>query len=164
MLALLLPAHTILQSTMHADKPWPHNSKPLVTCLKALYSMPEEDLCCLSHYDTAVNRFLVCFAFVSSSSVAKWMHPKRRRPGELYGIARQLNSLQVLEMLDEAQEAKGPIRDHRPLCLNLDDHTRVCRVKKAKGHNFRSLPGVVSHPDGALESWLLRQPTAPVCT
>ena len=58
--------------------------------------------------------------------------------------------VQVLEKLDEAQEATGPIRDHRPLCLNLDDHTRVCHIKKAKGHNFRSLPGVVSHPDGAL--------------
>ncbi|XP_076883403.1 DNA (cytosine-5)-methyltransferase 1-like [Bidens hawaiensis] len=32
--------------------------------------------------------------------------------------------------------------DHRPLELNEDDYTRVCRIPKIKGANFRDLPGV----------------------
>ena len=55
---------------------------------------------------------------------------------------------QVLEMFEAARKATGPVRDHRPLCLNLDDHIRVSSVKKAKGSNFRSLPGVVTNSDG----------------
>ena len=55
---------------------------------------------------------------------------------------------QVLEMFEAARKASGPVRDHRPLCLNLDDHIRVSSVKKAKGSNFRSLPGVVTNSDG----------------
>ena len=52
-------------------------------------------------------------------------------------------------MFEAARKATGPVRDHRPLCLNLDDHIRVSSVKKAKGSNFRSLPGVVTNSDGA---------------
>ncbi|KAL0043430.1 hypothetical protein WJX79_004501 [Trebouxia sp. C0005] len=57
--------------------------------------------------------------------------------------------LEVLRQFEAARHAGGPVRDHRPLCLNLDDHIRVCSVVKGKGNNFRSLPGVVTHEDGA---------------
>lgn len=60
--------------------------------------------------------------------------------------------LQVMEQFQAAREAKGPVRDQRPLCLNLDDHTRVCSIPKAKRANFRQLPGVVTHPDGERHS------------
>lgn len=58
--------------------------------------------------------------------------------------------MQVLRQFEAARHADGPVRDHRPLCLNLDDHIRVCSVVKGKGNNFRSLPGVVTHEDGQL--------------
>jgi len=61
-----------------------------------------------------------------------------------------VGSLQVLRQFEAARHAGGPVRDHRPLCLNLDDHIRVCSVVKGKGNNFRSLPGVVTHEDGQL--------------
>jgi len=63
--------------------------------------------------------------------------------------------LQVLQQFEAARHAEGPVRDHRPLCLNLDDHIRVCSVVKGKGNNFRSLPGVVTHEDG--------EPLFPIC-
>lgn len=56
--------------------------------------------------------------------------------------------MQVIRQLEAAKVAQGPVRDHRPLCLNLDDHIRVCSVVKAKKSNYRSLAGVVSHADG----------------
>ncbi|XP_031090547.1 DNA (cytosine-5)-methyltransferase CMT3-like [Ipomoea triloba] len=34
------------------------------------------------------------------------------------------------------------LHDHRPLQLNDDDYQRVCHIPKAKGANFRDLPGV----------------------
>ena len=61
-----------------------------------------------------------------------------------------VRSVQVLRQFEAAKHAGGPVRDHRPLCLNLDDHIRVCSVVKGKGNNFRSLPGVVTHEDGQL--------------
>ncbi len=61
-----------------------------------------------------------------------------------------VGSVQVLRQFEAAKHAGGPVRDHRPLCLNLDDHIRVCSVVKGKGNNFRSLPGVVTHEDGQL--------------
>lgn len=54
--------------------------------------------------------------------------------------------MQVIGQFEAAKVAKGPVRDHRPLCLNLDDHIRVCSVVKAKACNYRSFPGVVTHP------------------
>jgi len=69
-----------------------------------------------------------------------------------------VGSLQVLRQFEAARHAGGPVRDHRPLCLNLDDHIRVCSVVKGKGNNFRSLPGVVTHEDGQLMS-----PTCCLC-
>ena len=59
-------------------------------------------------------------------------------------------ALQVLQEFEVARRASGPVRDHRPLCLNLDDHMRVCHVVKAKKSNFRCFPGVVTHADGEL--------------
>lgn len=58
----------------------------------------------------------------------------------------------MLKQFEAAREAKGPVRDHRPLCINLDDHTRVCHIQKAKRANFRSLQGVVTHADGKKHS------------
>lgn len=54
--------------------------------------------------------------------------------------------MQVIGQFEAAKVAKGPVRDHRALCLNLDDHMRVCFVVKAKASNYRSFPGVVTHP------------------
>lgn len=53
--------------------------------------------------------------------------------------------MQVIGKFEAAKVAKGPVRDHRPLCLNLDDHMRVCSVVKTKASNYRSFPGVVTH-------------------
>ena len=63
---------------------------------------------------------------------------------------RAVGWVQVLRQFEAARHAGGPVRDHRPLCLNLDDHIRVCSVVKGKGNNFRSLPGVITHEDGQL--------------
>ncbi|KAL3146940.1 hypothetical protein ABBQ38_014910 [Trebouxia sp. C0009 RCD-2024] len=52
---------------------------------------------------------------------------------------------EVIRQFEAAKGAKGPVRDHRALCLNLDDHTRVCSVVKAKASNYRSFPGVITH-------------------
>lgn len=51
----------------------------------------------------------------------------------------------MIRQFEAAKGAKGPVRDHRALCLNLDDHTRVCSVVKAKASNYRSFPGVITH-------------------
>lgn len=65
----------------------------------------------------------------------------------------------MLRQFEAAQSAKGPVRDHRPLCLNLDDHIRVCTVVKAKKSNYRSLPGVVTHEkDGEMANLAVMQP------
>lgn len=53
--------------------------------------------------------------------------------------------MQVIKQFEAAKVANGPVRDHRALCLNLDDHTRVCSVVKAKASNYRSFPGVITH-------------------
>ena len=52
--------------------------------------------------------------------------------------------VQVLESVEAAARAKGPLRDHRSLLPHLDDHLRICHIAKEKGASFRSLPGVVS--------------------
>ncbi|KAI5675160.1 hypothetical protein M9H77_06110 [Catharanthus roseus] len=41
--------------------------------------------------------------------------------------------------------------DHRPLQLNLDDYSRVCKIPKKKGANFRDLEGVRVRPDNKVE-------------
>ena len=58
--------------------------------------------------------------------------------------------LQVLENLEAATAATGPLRDHRSLCHHLDDHLRVCAIPKRKGGSFRDLQGVVTHADRKL--------------
>jgi hypothetical protein len=54
------------------------------------------------------------------------------------------------ELADSAaDDGRGPLRDHRPLLCNADDYLRMVAVPRAKGANFRSISGVVTHPDGA---------------
>ena len=48
-----------------------------------------------------------------------------------------------------AEKSRGPLRDHRCLCLNLDDYLRCCHVPSKKDANFRDMPGVLTHKDGA---------------
>ena len=45
----------------------------------------------------------------------------------------------------KADAAEGPVRDHRPLCLNHDDYLRCAAVPKEKNANYRSLPGLVTN-------------------
>ena len=54
-----------------------------------------------------------------------------------------------MQSLETAQAAslKSPLRDHRSLCFQLDDHLRICQIPKRKGANFRDLPGVTTWPD-----------------
>ncbi len=56
---------------------------------------------------------------------------------------------QVLKEAEHAEKAVGPLRDHRSLCLNFDDHLRCCSVPSKKDANFREMPGVITHGDGA---------------
>lgn len=42
----------------------------------------------------------------------------------------------------------GILRDHRALCLNVDDLARCAAVPMKKGANFRDLEGVITHADG----------------
>lgn len=41
--------------------------------------------------------------------------------------------------------------DHRPLQLNNDDYSRVCKIPRKKGANFRDLEGVRVRPDNKVE-------------
>ncbi|KAK9823255.1 hypothetical protein WJX72_001381 [[Myrmecia] bisecta] len=41
-----------------------------------------------------------------------------------------------------------PLRDHRSLCLNLDDQIRCERIPRESNANFRQLPGVITHANG----------------
>ncbi|KAL3499666.1 hypothetical protein ACH5RR_038759 [Cinchona calisaya] len=41
--------------------------------------------------------------------------------------------------------------DHRPLQLNTDDYSRVCKIPRKKGANFRDLPGVRVRADNKVE-------------
>ena len=69
--------------------------------------------------------------------------------------------VQVIRQFEAAKVAKGPVRDHRPLCLNLDDHIRVCSVVKAKASNYRSFPGVVTHPGPSRVPYRFLSPNHP---
>ncbi|KIY93940.1 DNA (cytosine-5)-methyltransferase CMT3 [Monoraphidium neglectum] len=48
----------------------------------------------------------------------------------------------------EADDSRGALRDHRPLLCNADDFLRMVAVPRERGANFRSVDGVVTHPDG----------------
>lgn len=56
----------------------------------------------------------------------------------------------VHEQLKESEEddGSGPLRDHRPMLCNADDYLRMVAVPREKGANFRSIDGVVTHPNG----------------
>ncbi|KAI8463386.1 MAG: hypothetical protein J3K34DRAFT_495628 [Monoraphidium minutum] len=49
----------------------------------------------------------------------------------------------------QADDGAGPLRDHRPLLCNADDWLRMVAVPRERGANYRSISGVVTHPDGA---------------
>ncbi|KAL5732154.1 DNA (cytosine-5-)-methyltransferase [Ranunculus cassubicifolius] len=51
------------------------------------------------------------------------------------------------------EAGEGMLFDHRPLNLNVDDHTRVSRIPRRKGANFRDLPGVVVNPITNICTW-----------
>jgi hypothetical protein len=63
-------------------------------------------------------------------------------------LSRALRWLQIRAENERGLTATGPLRDHRPLCLNFDDYLRCCSVPKRKDANFRDLPGVITHADG----------------
>ena len=50
--------------------------------------------------------------------------------------------------MDAAETTTGPLRDHRALCCNVDDYARMVAVPRAKGANFRNMPGVITNADG----------------
>lgn len=61
------------------------------------------------------------------------------------GLQRSLHLHAAAHEVDVA----APLRDHRPLLCNADDYSRMCAVPKAKGANYRDMPGVVTHPNKA---------------
>eukprot|EP00250_Pteridium_aquilinum_P019784 c24569_g1_i1 orf=241-3057(-) len=52
--------------------------------------------------------------------------------------------------LASCKKQKMMLHDHRPLCLNVDDYQRVCRIPHQKGANFRLLPGVIVKEDNTV--------------
>ncbi|KAK9836853.1 hypothetical protein WJX74_009535 [Apatococcus lobatus] len=57
---------------------------------------------------------------------------------------------QVLQELQDAALAQGPLRNHRPMCYGHADNERMELIPMQKGAGFSSLPGVHRHePDAS---------------
>ena len=58
------------------------------------------------------------------------------------------------QVMSEVHKARSllspdlPLRDHRPLTCNADDHARMAAVPHKPRACFRDMPGIVSNSDG----------------
>ncbi len=90
---------------------------------------------------------LVCPAACVAPAHSTPNHPITQPTNQ---ITNQPNRQVIAEELESAaaDDGAGPLRDHRPLLCNADDYLRMVAVPRQKGANFRSVSGVVTHPDG----------------
>jgi hypothetical protein len=58
--------------------------------------------------------------------------------------------VQVAQMAKKAQAAKGPLRDHVSLVMNIDDYLRSQQVPREAGADYHDWAGVVTNTDGEL--------------